>query len=467
MKKIGITYGTYDLLHNGHIRLLERAKQQVDFLIVGVTSDPYDYSRGKMNVRQTQDTRIEQVKETGIADLVISEDYLGQKIDDIIEYKVDIFIIGDDWVGQFDYLKEYTEVTYLERTKDISSTQIRETNNTIVQLGVAGTGRIAHRFVKETRYVSGVHINAVFSESVERAQEFSSQFDLNAAFDDFDKFLDNIDAVYIAKEHKFHYPLAKAALLKGKHVLLEKPMVLKSSEAQELFDIAKTNNITLKEAIKTAYCPGFKKVIELCKSGTIGKIINVESAFTSIRNEPNSRELDPEKNGGSLNEFGSYTLLPIIKTLGAPLYISTKVNWLNGVDSYLKVEFEFPGSKYASMVTALNAKAKGDLRITGTHGFIYVPDPWWKTTEIQVCFENSNQNQTYHYNFDDDGLRYEISEFIKSINDYKNAKSITSAESLMMVDTMEQIRNNLAQKWLDKQNHITQKTLHKIETETN
>ena len=120
-----ITYGTYDVLHYGHIRLLERAKALGDYLIVGVTSDDYDRVRGKINLQQTLMERIEAVKATGIPDEVIVEEYEGQKIDDIQRYNVDIFAIGSDWEGKFDYLNEYCKVVYLPRTLGISSSELR------------------------------------------------------------------------------------------------------------------------------------------------------------------------------------------------------------------------------------------------------------------------------------------------------------------------------------------------------
>lgn len=121
-----ITYGTYDLFHYGHRRLLERAKALGDYLIVGVTADGFDRARGKINVQQSLMERIEAVKATGLADQIVIEEYKGQKIDDIQKYGVDIFAIGSDWEGYFDYLKEYCEVVYLPRTEGISSTQLRE-----------------------------------------------------------------------------------------------------------------------------------------------------------------------------------------------------------------------------------------------------------------------------------------------------------------------------------------------------
>ena len=126
-----ITYGTYDMLHRGHIRLLERAKALGDYLIVGVTADDFDKTRGKINVQQSLMERIEGVKSTGLADEIIIEEYEGQKIDDIKKYDVDIFTVGSDWKGKFDNLKIQTnaKVIYLPRTPGISSTKIKNVLN--------------------------------------------------------------------------------------------------------------------------------------------------------------------------------------------------------------------------------------------------------------------------------------------------------------------------------------------------
>ena len=105
-----ITYGTFDLLHYGHVNLLKRAKALGDYLIVGVTSENYDRYRGKLNVQQSLAERMQNVLNTGLADEIVVEEYEGQKIDDITRLHADIFAIGSDWIGRFDYLKEYCQV---------------------------------------------------------------------------------------------------------------------------------------------------------------------------------------------------------------------------------------------------------------------------------------------------------------------------------------------------------------------
>ena len=120
-----ITYGTFDLFHEGHFNILKKAKEQGDYLIVGVTSENYDKSRGKLSVKQSLMERIENVRKSGFADEIIIEEYIGQKIDDINKYKVNKFVIGSDWLGKFDYLKEYCELIFLDRTEGISTSKIK------------------------------------------------------------------------------------------------------------------------------------------------------------------------------------------------------------------------------------------------------------------------------------------------------------------------------------------------------
>ncbi len=152
-----ITYGTFDLFHEGHYRLLQRAKQLGDYLIVGVTTEEYYQTRGKLNVVDSLITRIENIKKTGLADEIIVEESQGQKFRDIKKYDIDIFTVGSDWTGTFDYLKDYCKVVYLERTKYISSTMLRAKEAPIQRIGVIGTGRIANRFIPEAALVSGVN----------------------------------------------------------------------------------------------------------------------------------------------------------------------------------------------------------------------------------------------------------------------------------------------------------------------
>ncbi|MBO7306862.1 MAG: Gfo/Idh/MocA family oxidoreductase [Alistipes sp.] len=440
MKKV-ITYGTYDLLHEGHINLLRRAKALGDYLIVGVTNDSFDRERGKLNVRNNVLERVEAVKATGLVDQVIIEDYMGQKIDDILKYDVDIFAIGSDWEGKFDYLKEFCEVVYLPRTEGVSSTMLRAESQAIVNIGIVGCGRIATRFVSESQHVNSAHISGVFDIDTAIAATFVKQHSIGQIFTSFEELVEHSDAVYIATPHHCHYHQAKYALEHGRHVLCETPMVLRGDEAEELFRIAKEHDVVLLEANKTAYCPAFNHLVTLIKSGLIGNVVGIDASESKLWGEENlKRELDPQQAGGSLYEMGSYPLLPIIKLLGAEhrnINLYSRLND-NGVDVYTRGIMLY-NNAVASFQLGLGVKTEGNLVISGTQGYAYVPSPWWKTDYFELRYEDQNRNKKYFYKWDEAGLRYEIQEFVSCIINHRTYSSrLTPRESIAMARVMEQ-----------------------------
>ena len=441
MKKV-ITYGTYDLLHEGHTNLLRRAKALGDYLIVGVTNDSFDRERGKLNVRNNVLERVEAVKATGFVDQVIIEDYMGQKIDDILKYDVDIFAIGSDWEGKFDYLKEYCDVVYLPRTEGVSSTMLRAESETIVNIGVVGCGRIAQRFIPETTRVDAVRLTAIYDISHSAAEAVTE--DKSLICRSFEELVDRVDAVYIATPHLSHYSQAKYALEHNRHVLCETRLVLKKEQAEELYKLASDNNLVLLEANKTAFCPAFNHLITLIKSGLIGDVVGIDASESKLWGEDKlKRELDPNEAGGSLYEMGSYPLLPIIKLLGTNhrnINLYSRLN-SNGVDVYTRGIMCFERA-VASFQLGLGVKTEGNLIISGTKGYAYVPSPWWKTDYFELRYEDQNLNKKYFYKWDEPGLRYEIQEFVSCIINHRNhSPRLTPKESIAMAAIMEQFTN--------------------------
>lgn len=441
MKRV-ITYGTYDLLHQGHINLLKRAKALGDYLIVGVTNDNFDRDRGKLNVRNNVLERVEAVKATGIADQIIIEDYVGQKIDDVQKYGIDIFAIGSDWTGKFDYLNEFCQVVYLPRTEGISSTMLRNESQTIVRVGIVGTGRIAQRFVLEAPYVSGVEATAAFDADFGKAANFVVEKDIPNVYRIFDKLLDNVDAVYIATPHLTHYDFIKQSLEAGKHVLCETPMVLNGDEATELFQLAEQKQVVLMEANKTAHCPAFNHLMVMVKSGVIGEVVDIEASLSKLLLDRTLREFDPAQAGGSMYELGSYPLLPIIKLQGVDyedLHLYSRME--NGIDMYTKGIMRYPKA-VCSFKLGLGVKTEGNLVISGTKGYAYVPAPWWKTDYFELRYEDQNENKKFFYKWEGAGLRYEIQEFVSCIFNHRfSTYRLRRKESVAMAKIMEQFTN--------------------------
>jgi glycerol-3-phosphate cytidylyltransferase len=436
MKKV-ITYGTYDLLHQGHINLLKRAKALGNYLIVGVTNDNFDRERGKLNVKNNVLERVEAVRRTGLADKIIIEDYIGQKIDDIQKYDVDIFTVGSDWKGHFDYLKEYCDVIYLPRTEGISSTMLRAERDSDISIGIVGCGRIANRFPEEAEVVSQVSVLGAYDINAETTEHFSERHNCKV-FNSFEELVDAVDAVYIATPHLDHYEQTKYVLEKGKHVLCETPLVLDAVQAKELYKLAEDNNVVLLEANKTAFCPAFNHLITLIKTGLIGEVVDVDASESKVWGDPTLRELDPKQAGGSFYEMGSYPLLPIIRLCGVNLRsmsIYSKMN--NGVDVYTKAILRFDKA-ICSLKLGLGVKTEGNLVISGTKGYAYVPAPWWKTDYFEFRYEDQNKNKKFFYGWGGEGLRYEIQEFISMIvNKRFSSAHLRRKESIKMAECME------------------------------
>lgn len=438
MKKV-ITYGSFDLFHEGHYQLLKRAKELGDYLIVGVTTENFDRMRGKLNLVDPIKVRMDNVWNTGFADEIIVEDHEGQKIEDIQRYGIDIFTLGSDWVGRFDYLNQYCKVVYLPRTAGISSSEIRDRTQKIVRVGIIGTGRIAPRFLKETSYVSGIEVTKAFNPESESAKEFEKKYQIPALTEHFDDFLNELEAVYVASPNETHSDYVRKALLAGKHVLCEKPMTFTYAEAVELYGLAKEKKVTLMEGIRTAYLPGFQQLLSVAKGGAIGEICDVEACFSRLGN-PESREMTDYRYSGAFLEYGSYGMLPIFKLLGKDYQDVglESVYGKNGIDIFTKVQFKYANS-LATAKAGAGVKSEGELIIAGTMGYILVPSPWWLTRGFDVRYEDPSKVDHYDSAFrGEDGLRYEISEFVSKINgtggnDYK----LTAEESIAMADVVE------------------------------
>lgn len=440
MKKV-ITYGTYDLFHQGHFNLLKRAKELGDYLIVGVTTDNFDLERGKMNTCNNVMERIEAVRATGLADKIVIEEYRGQKIDDIQKYGVDIFAIGSDWEGYFDYLNEFCQVVYLPRTQGISSTQLRQERPT-VNIGIIGTGSISSRFIPESKNVNSAIISAAYNPNFDDCSSFCKIYNIPVIAKDLDVLFANCNAVYIASPHYTHYEYAKKALNAGKHVLCETPFVFSRVQAEELYAFAEEKELLLQIALKTAYCPAFGHLFSLLKSGVIGEIVEVNASVTTLTDE-SSEKLDSKRYGGSMSENACFPLLPIFKFLGTDfrnINFYSKIK--NDVDMFTKAVFRYDHA-VASFQVGLGVKTEGSMTIAGTKGYVYVPAPWWKTDYFEVRYEDQNLNKKYFYPYVDEGLRYEIKDFVAAIlaEGYHFSK-VSKEENLMMAQVQEMYIND-------------------------
>lgn len=413
MKKI-ITYGTYDMLHIGHINLLTRAKNRGDYLIVGVTSDDYDRSRGKLNVIQSEDERLSAIRSLEFVDEVILETHKSQKQEDIRKFDIDEFVVGDDWVGKFDYLNELTKVVYLPRTEGISSTKLRQDHIKPINIGIAGINNDSKRFIEEAEHVGLVKVISIYDEDQKSLhKDFISE--IPNKYTDYNAFINSgIDAVYICTEIKQRYNQIITAFNNNLHILCENPFSINSKEIEHLFKLAKDKKLILLLALKTAFTPAFNKFLNEIHKGIIGDIKDIRATFTSLYKE---RGFPTEYlENGATNLLMSYPSLIIQKLAGKHIDINffDQKNEKGYDISNLAVSKHLNGVLGIASV-GIEMKSDGNAIISGTKGYALIPAPWWLTKEFYFKFEDSHKELKYEYEFEGNGFRYMISEFASII----------------------------------------------------
>ena len=435
MKKV-ITYGTYDLLHHGHVALLKRAKALGDYLIVGVTADGFDKERGKLNVQQSLAERIENVRKTGIADMIIVEEYEGQKISDIEKYGVDIFTVGSDWVGKFDYLAEYCQVLYLPRTRGVSSTGLRAAEKPVLKIGILGLDHIAERFYSEAKVVSGVCVTAVYDAEPQRMTKFCRGKGLERK-ETLEELYANCDAIFINTPVNEHYGQILTAIENKCHVICNTPIFLTVDEANDCYQKADEAGVVLFEGIKTLYFPAFEHLLLLVKSGLIGSVKDIDVSCSQI--PENMDQVEQNKYLGGLYDWCTDVMLPIIKIYEAQCLDTRLIDFRKGEFSYFTRGFlQFPNAT-ASIKVGKGMKVEGELMITGTKGYLYVPAPWWRPEYFEIRYEDLRDVKKYFYNYEGEGLRYMLYAFLHAIYGAGHGLRHTRQDILRSTAVVEQL----------------------------
>lgn len=437
MKKV-ITYGTFDLFHKGHYNILKRAKEAGDYLVVGVTGESYDTERGKLSVQDSLATRIENVRKTGFADQIIVEEYLGQKIHDIMKYDIDVLVIGSDWKGKFDHLSKYCEVKYLERTKNISSTQIREEEMLNYKFGIVTDDTYDGENVLEPKYVSGIHVESVFSDKKDVAGNFCKKYELDSGFDDYDKFLNSVDIIYVKNERKNRYEYIKKALLNGKHVISDAPYTLNREEEKELYKIAEENKVLLFSNISALYLQAFGQLLWNARGNLVGNIISIKCSISK-------KCMDTQKKMDFV-DLAIYPLCVFVKILGNEYQ---KFNYKlikddNGNDSYGLLSLSYDNAVAAAEIAlSENIDSEGFMHIIGTDGIIEIPNEWWRVGYFKVKRNDESNFKRYSFNFEGNGFRYLIQNLVTTIRQGRTeSQRLTEEEMYTLIELLSEIENN-------------------------
>lgn len=428
MRKI-ITYGTYDLFHEGHYNILKKAKAEGDYLIVGVTGDRYDVGRGKLSVKDSLATRIENVKKTGFADMIIVEEYLGQKINDIIKYQVDAFVIGDDWRGKFDHLNNYCQVKYVSRTEGISSTQLREEQFDTYKIGIITDKDNDNQIVKEAGFLSGFSIGKVFAENKDTSCKFCEKYETEGAAENLEELIDDSQILFVRTDIANRYKYIKKGLEMGKHVLCDFPFTLDVEKQNEIWNLAFSKKLILLDNIKVPYSQVFTQLIWMVQGGLIGDVIEFNCSVSKINMEIPYL----------FYELSGMAIVPMLKILGhnyknARYRLTYEENDIEFVAMYFDYE-----NILAKISVGDKMRVENKIEIIGTKGTIRMNDNWWKADYFEME-KTDGTKQVFNMNFEGNGFRFLLNSMFNMIsNNILESKFFSRNDSVKVTDILEEI----------------------------
>ena len=309
-------------------------------------------------------------------------------------------------------------------------------------MGLVGESVVLEKYFNESTYVNGVEVTCICSEDKNVLESYQ---DKNVIVTHkYSELINDVDAVYIASHPSKHYEQVKKALRSEKHVICESPIALKTRECKQLFSVAKENGVILMDSIKTAYSTAYNRLLLLLKGGKIGRIISVDATCTSLREINTDNIVRFQQMWNSMCSWGPTAMLPIFQILGthpeqvniSSLFVDAKKNF----DLFTKADFTYSNA-VASFKVGKGVKSEGELVVSGTKGYLYVPAPWWKTDYFELRYENQEENKRYFYQLDGEGIRYEIVAFLKSIEMGKSNTYIDETTSEAIVSVIEMFEN--------------------------
>lgn len=431
MKKV-ITYGTYDLFHKGHYNILKKAKEIGDYLIVGVTGETYDIGRGKLSVHDSLATRIENVKETGLADEIIVEEYLGQKISDIVKNDIDVFIIGEDWKGKFDHLSRYCDLIYLERTKGVSSTQLREENFDIYNVGIITDILDDNNIIHDSNEITAFNVTGVYAEDEKLAKKFKDKYQINKIYENADEIIEKNDILYVYCNLENREKYIKKALNQGKHVICETPFTLSKKTQEELYALAKKKNVILMENVKMVHIYIFNQLLWITQGGLIGDIVSFNCSI--------SRTDDRREN--IFYDLLALALCPMIKIMGDGYNdVDIRTKKIDGDIEFASLDFRYDDCR-AVINVGNKTRVKNQIEIIGTDGTIRLGEDWWRCKAFEIAKPGQQDTDKYTTNYQGNGYKYLLKAIATMFSKNKiDSTGIFVDESIAIAEILEKVKD--------------------------
>lgn len=316
-----------------------------------------------------------------------------------------------------------------------------------IRYGIIGLGDIATRFVKVLNRVENVELTAVAARDKAKAEAFAEKFNASKAYDNYIELINDeeVDVVYVALTHNFHYDIVKHCLNKGKSVLCEKPLTTSKKDTEELIALSREKKVLLMEAMWMKCIPAFIKAKQWVKTGKIGDVKLISASFgIHAKFNPESRLFNPDLAGGSVYDVGVY---PIQFATGILNECPEIVNGIaticeTGVDEYAAINMSFKSGVLATLSCGLTAYTNRDARIYGTQGNIIVYD-FFGSQKCELYDSENNLKECFGERFED-GFIYEIEHFNELyLNNRIESNLVPHRDAIMCAD----IVDKLLKKW--------------------
>ena len=317
-----------------------------------------------------------------------------------------------------------------------------------IQWGVLGCGNIANTFAISLKSLDAGNLRAGASRTAGKARNFAERHKVERYYTDYESLVSDpdIDAVYVAATHNFHFDAVKLCLNHGKHVLCEKPFTLNTAQARALFEVAAQKQLFIMEAVWTRFLPSILRMQELLAEGVIGKVQSVYANFClgkDVSVEHRLRNIDLA--GGALLDLGIYPITMADLVFGrspARIISSATMDPITGVDEYSCYLFEYEAGQKAVLSSSYTRSAPIEAIISGTQGYIRLPH-FLGAQELHLCIEGEAP-EILHFPYGElENFKYEIALAMKCISEGKTVSELLPpAKTLEMMEIMDQLRRD-------------------------
>lgn len=289
----------------------------------------------------------------------------------------------------------------------------------VYRWGILGAGRIAEKFCEALCFTEDAEVYAVASRNIENAKVYAQKFRATKSYDNYDELVrdKNVDIIYIATPHAFHYEQTILCLQNNKHVLCEKPMSLSYVQTSEMLRRAEKSNLFLMEGMWTSCMPSINKITSIIKDGVIGEPRYVRADFGfAAPLDVNGRLFNKQLGGGSVMDVGIYPIFLATIIFGEPSVIKTVSKLTSsGVDEYANVVMQYPNGQSSQILSSVAFNTPIEAEIIGTKGRIKIDNPWFKATNFSILL-NDGKTENFSIPHLSNGFEHEIKEVTHCLN---------------------------------------------------